>query len=337
MSVKELYDYREQLPSFDGLVEFHQMNFDLLRRGEPDRVATGVVSHNFFDVLGIRPIVGRTFADADDDEGADAVLVLGHDYWQTRFGGDPAIVGQVFQMNDRPHTVVGRAARRAALSQRPSTSTCRPRRARSGRPPSAHIVANRRAFSRTAGLRPGQAGRVVRPPPPPRWPRWRSASSRTIRTSTGPRLGLPGAHRAGADGARPANARPILLLLLGTTGLVLLLACANVANLTLARMLRRDREFAMRAALGARRGRLIRQLLAESTLLSLGGRRRRAWRSPGRTLGVLTRFVGRFTQRTDAIGLDPWVLLFTLAVAVVSGLVFGIFPALSTRPTCCRR
>ena len=83
------------------------MNFDLLRRGEPDRVATGVVSHNFFDVLGIRPLVGRTFADADDDEGAEAVLVLGYDYWTTRFGGDPNIVGQVFQMNDRPHTVIG--------------------------------------------------------------------------------------------------------------------------------------------------------------------------------------------------------------------------------------
>jgi putative ABC transport system permease protein len=90
VSVKELYEYREQLDAVDGLVEFHQMNFDLLRRGEPDRVATGVVSHNFFDVLGIQPLLGRTFADADDDEGAEAVLVLGYDYWVTRFGADPA-------------------------------------------------------------------------------------------------------------------------------------------------------------------------------------------------------------------------------------------------------
>jgi putative ABC transport system permease protein len=122
----------------------------------------------------------------------------------------------------------------------------------------------------------------------------------------------------------------VLWLLLATTGLVLLLACANVANLTLARMLRRDREFAMRVALGAGRGRLIRQLLAESTLLAtvagLAGLAL-AWA----TLGVLTRFVGRFTERTDAIGLDPWVLLFTLTVAIVSGIAFGLVPALSTR------
>ena len=78
VSIRELYDYRAQLASFDGLVEFHQMNFDLLRRGEPDRVATGVVSANFFDVLGIKPLVGRTFAQSDDTRGADAVLILGY-------------------------------------------------------------------------------------------------------------------------------------------------------------------------------------------------------------------------------------------------------------------
>ena len=83
------------------------MSFDLLRRGEPDRVATGVVSPNFFDVLGIKPLIGRTFIGTDDDQGAEAVLVLGHAYWRTKFGGDPNIIGQVFQMNDRPHTVVG--------------------------------------------------------------------------------------------------------------------------------------------------------------------------------------------------------------------------------------
>ena len=78
VSIRELYDYRERLASFDALVEFHQMDFDLLRRGDPDRVATGVVSHNFFDVLGIRPLHGRTFVEADDRAGAEAVLVLGY-------------------------------------------------------------------------------------------------------------------------------------------------------------------------------------------------------------------------------------------------------------------
>jgi hypothetical protein len=92
VSIRELYDYRERLQSFDEIVEFHQMDFDLLRRGDPDRVATGVVSHNFFDVLGIKPLYGRTFVEADDRVGAEAVLVLGHAYWQNRFGGDPNVV-----------------------------------------------------------------------------------------------------------------------------------------------------------------------------------------------------------------------------------------------------
>ena len=83
------------------------MNFDLLKRGEPDRVNAGVVSHDFFNVLGITPILGRTFVRTDDAPGADAVLILSYSYWQTQVRRRPGIVGQVFQMNDRPHTVVG--------------------------------------------------------------------------------------------------------------------------------------------------------------------------------------------------------------------------------------
>jgi putative ABC transport system permease protein len=107
VAIAEYFDYREQADVFDGLVEYHQMNFDLLNRGEPDRVSTGVVSHNFFDLLGIEPVVGRAFVEADDQPGAEAVLVLSHTYWRTRFGGDPNIVGQVFEMNDQPHRVIG--------------------------------------------------------------------------------------------------------------------------------------------------------------------------------------------------------------------------------------
>jgi putative ABC transport system permease protein len=327
VSIKELYEYREQLASMDGLVEFHQMNFDLLRRGEPDRVATGVVSHNFFDVLGIQPILGRTFADADDDEGAEAVLVLSHEYWTSRFGADPAIVGQVFQMNDRPHTVIGVLPDVPQYPNRVDlympTSAC-PFRSAAER----NIVANRRAFSglQVFGLvKTGVSFDAAATEVTTVGQRFQQDFPDIYRPDTGFQ-----ARTAPVLTALTATARPILWLLLATTGLVLLLACANVANLTLARMLRRDREFAMRVALGAGRGRLVRQLLAESTLLSLVAAVAGlafAWT----TLGVLTRFVSRFTQRTDAIGLDPWVLLFTLAVAVVSGLVFGLVPALSTR------
>src|SRR4029077_9594991 len=126
------------------------------------------------------------------------------------------------------------------------------------------------------------------------------------------------------------NARPMLLILLGTTGLVLLLACANVANLTLARLLRRDRELAVRSALGAGRARLVRQLLTESTLLSLAGGAFgllfAAW-----TVGLLTAFVERFTSRTGEIAIDGRVLLFTVGVSMITGLVFGTLPALASR------
>src|SRR3954465_11673704 len=100
VSIKEFFPSRDRLTQdFDGLVEFHQMNFDLLKRGEPDRVNTGVVSPRFFDVLGITPIPGRSFVADDDKPGAPAVLVLSYTYWQRKFGGDPRVVGQVFEMN----------------------------------------------------------------------------------------------------------------------------------------------------------------------------------------------------------------------------------------------
>ncbi len=329
ISIKELYDYREQLASFDGLVEFHQMSFDLLRRGEPDRVATGVVSPNFFAVLGIKPLIGRAFVESDDDEGAEAVLVLGHAYWQTKFGSDPSIVGQVFEMNNRPHTVVGVLP---PVPHYPNevdvympTSAC-PFRSGAER----QIAQNRRAFSAL------QVFGLLKPNASPE-----TAATEVATVAQRFQQDFPGINayrQATGFQARTANvleqmtsgARETLLILLGTTGLVLLIACANVANLTLARMLRRDRELAMRTALGAGRWRLVRQLLTESTLLSVAGGivgLAFAWS----TVDMLTRFVGRFTSRTGEIGIDPGVLAFTLLVSVVTGLIFGTLPALASR------
>ena len=106
-SAHEIEDYREQARSLDGVVEFHNMWFILLGRPEPERVATGVVSWNYFDVFGVQPAFGRTFQAADEKPGAPAVLILSNKYWQRSFGGDPSVVGRIFQMNDRPHQVVG--------------------------------------------------------------------------------------------------------------------------------------------------------------------------------------------------------------------------------------
>jgi hypothetical protein len=114
-SVKDIRDYRNAR-SFSDIVEFHNMFFNLLGRAEPERISTGVVSANYFDVLGVQPLAGRTFVAADDAPGAPAVLVLSYNYWERSFGGDQKVVGRVFRMNDKPHR--HRRAAGAAVSPR---------------------------------------------------------------------------------------------------------------------------------------------------------------------------------------------------------------------------
>jgi putative ABC transport system permease protein len=107
VSIKELQEYRDSVKAVEGLVEYHQMSFVLLNNGEPDRVDTGVVSSNYFDVLGITPVAGRSFTDKDDDLGAEPVVLLSHGYWQSKFGGDKGVIGRAVEMNDKPHVVIG--------------------------------------------------------------------------------------------------------------------------------------------------------------------------------------------------------------------------------------
>ncbi|HEX4913290.1 MAG TPA: ABC transporter permease, partial [Vicinamibacterales bacterium] len=329
VAIAEYFDYRERAKDvFDGLVEYHQMNFDLINRGEPDRVNTGVVSHNFFDLLGIKPILGRTFIESDDVRDAEAVLVLSHTYWRTKFGGDPNIIGQVFEMNDRPHRVIGVLPNVPHYPQENDVYmpvlAC-PFRAAGERA----IPQNRRAFGALNvfgrlkdGASPEQAASAVGAI----CHNFTQDQKQVYRPETsGFRATVVPVREALTSGARE-----LLLILLGITGLILLIACANVANLTLARMLGRDRELAMRAALGAGRGRLIRQLLTESTLLGVfGGIIGVAFAYF--TIGMLTTFVGRFTSRTGEITIDPLVLLFTLGISVLTGLLFGTLPALGSR------
>jgi putative ABC transport system permease protein len=327
VSIKELYDYREQAESFDALVEHHQMSFDLLKQGEPDRVSTGVVSHDFFNVLGIQPLYGRTFVADDDRPGADAVLVLSNSYWKKAFGGDPAIVGRVFQMNDRPHTVVGVLPPVPLYPQENdvymSVSACPFRAAAEKR-----IAQNRRAFAALTVFGRMKAD-VTRERATADVQAVCHHFTEANRNAYPASIGFTSTTLPVRD-ELTRQARPLLLILLGTTSFVLLIACSNIANLSLARLLRRERELAVRAALGAGRGRLIRQLLTESVLLSLaGGVVGLLFASS--TLSMLTTFIGRFTARTSEIGIDPRVLAFTVGIAFVTGIIFGILPALSSR------
>ena len=328
VAVAEYYDYREQAKVFDGLVEYHQMNFDLLNRGEPDRVDAGVVSHNFFDLLGITPILGRSFVKADDEPGAEAVLILSHRYWRQKFGADPAIVGRMFEMNDRPHRVIGVLPNVPHYPQENDVYmpvlAC-PFRAAAER----NIAQNRRAFGGLSVF--GRLGPGVS---------HEQAASAISTVNQRFVADYPNVYRVASSGfqattlelrrALTDGARDLLLILLGITSLVLLIACANVASLTLARMLSRDRELALRSALGAGRGRLVRQLLTESTLLAVAGGAIGVLFALG-TVDMLTRFVGRFTSRTGEVAIDVPVLLFTLLVSVLTGILFGTLPALGTR------
>jgi putative ABC transport system permease protein len=326
-SIPEVMDYRAQMTTLDGVVEYHSMSFTLLNRGEPDRVLTGVVSHNFFDVLGVKPLHGRTFQPGDDELGSEAVLMLSHEYWQQRFGGDTEIVGQVFEMNDKPHTVVGVLP---PVPQYPRyndvympTVAC-PFRGRAQET----MHENRRAFGALTAFGRVKGGHEM--------------SDVDVEMATvaqrfageysdvyTPEMQF-GTYVVPLFEELTRNARPMLMILLATSGLVLLTACANVANLMVSRMMRRERELAVRAAMGAGRGRLIGQLLTESTLLSIGGGAVGLFLA-SRGLGMLSSFVGQFTPRTQSIGIDVSVLAFTFGVAVLTGLAFGVMPALSSR------
>lgn len=326
-SVKEIRDYREQLASLDGFVEYHGMSFTLLDRGEPDRVLTGVVSANFFDVLGVQPLHGRTFRAADEDLGAEAVLVLSYPYWRQRFGGDPDIVGQVFEMNDRPHVVVGVLP---PVPQYPRendvympTSAC-PFRARA----EARMEEDRTAFRAMTAfgrLAPGVGVDRFGAELATVAARLQSDHPATYLADSGyTATPLPLADELTRE------ARPTLLILLATTLLVLLIACANVANLTLARMSRRERELSLRAALGAGRGRLLRQLVTEASLPAVAAGAvglAIAWAS----LDLLVAFAALFTTRAAEVTIDGRVLAFTLGLSLLTGIAFGSAPALTGR------
>jgi putative ABC transport system permease protein len=323
-SVKEIEDYRAQNRTLSGLVEYHAMSFTLFGHGDPERVRTGVVSANYFDLFGIQPVLGRTFLPDDDKLGAPPVLLLSYEYWKNNFGSDPGIVGKTFEMNDKVHTVVGVLP---PVPQYPdendvymSTSACPFRSSKM------HLEDRDMRMMKIFGrLKPGVTVSQA------------NADVSTI--AAGLKVVYPKSYPENAGFTSTAtplqqeltkNARPTLLLLLGAAAFVLLIACANVANLTLARMARRERELAVRSALGAGRSRILRQLLTESFLMAFAGGVLGLLLAYG-SLALLTDFVGRLTPRAREIHIDSGVLLFTLAAALGTSIIFGTLSAIFSR------
>jgi predicted permease len=319
ISVPELQDLRAQVGELAATSEYHSMPFQFYGRGEPQRLQTGLVSDNFFDMLGVRPLLGRLFLPGEENVGAPGVLVLGHRYWMQHFAGDPGVIGAQLTMNDRVHTVVGVLPPLPAYPGNNDVwmpaGSCPFRSS-----PQVLNSRNGRMLQVYAAMKPGQT----------------LEQARTGLTNVAQRLhaeypaNYPTARQLtfSATSVREemtSRSRPLFFTLLGMAGFVLLIAAANFANLTLARQLRRGHEIALRSALGADRSRIFRQLVTESLFVTvLGGALGVliAWSG----LGLLRAFATRVTPRAEEITLDPAVLGFALAVSIVVGLVAALTP-----------
>jgi predicted permease len=315
ISMPDFEDVRRSAKSFQDLAVFAR-NLETLSGGdEPEQVLAGQVSLNFFDTLGVSARLGRTFSAADGDT---RVAVLSDGLWRRRFGADPSIVGRTIEISRKPTLVVGVMPSRFEFPDREFQLWLSVAEVLRLAP---EQVQNRslRIFNLVGRLRPGVtvgaaqaevatiADRLAREYP---------ATNRGVEIRV-----------ASAYERLVGNSRRPLLLLFSIVGLVLLIVCANLANLLLARASARDRELAVRSALGAGRGRIVRQLLTESALLSLAG----AALGVAATyalLGGLVRVVSGFLPRVDAVRVDAAVLAFALGVALLTGLIFGTLPAL---------
>jgi putative ABC transport system permease protein len=311
--------WRERTRSFDGMAAYTASGANLTGSGDPERLDAGRVTGNLFEVLGVRPFLGRALADADSRPQAPAVAVLSEGFWRRRFAADPGIVGRSLTLDGRPTTVVGVVPQSFQVPAEsavwlPITIDQDLHDAWRGRSltviarlsPEATLAQAREEMARLAA----DLGREL--------PAY----------NTGWTVNVFPLH---ADLVR--DVRPALTVLMGAVGLLLLVACANVANLLLARALSREREVAIRSALGASPARLVRQFLAESALLGalggIAGLVLGAWLLQG-LLALLPAEVSLIRQ----VELNPAVLAFTAGLSLASAVLFGLAPALQqARPS----
>lgn len=323
-SFAEVADYRGQATTIDQLVEFGDWTFNVLGRGEPHRATGGLVTANYFQMLGAYPQYGRMLVQADEAKGAPPVVVLTNAYWQRIFGGDPGVIGQTIDLTVKKAQIVGVLAPGAHYATQRKQDFY------------VNYEANDHYMSASMqGQREHRMTDVYARLAPGQTPEAAQAELRQI---------ARGLHQAYPEAYPPARgfdvivtpwkdeltarARPMLLILLVTTTFVLIIACANVGNLTLTRLVSRETEMSIRAALGAPTSALRRQLLAENLVLSvLGGIVGLVFAVGG--LNLLISYAGRFTNRTGEIGIDGWVLAFTMAVAIAIAMLFAWAPRLN--------
>src|SRR6185369_2903311 len=309
------FDWRGQSHSFAALAAYRGGSLTLTGGQEPEALTAATVMGDFFSVLAIRPVLGRVFAPEEEEPGHDNVVILSQDLWQSRFGSDPQILGRGLVLDGRRRTVVGVMPSLRVAAWYPATVQVWTPLAWTAKE---RAVRGERIVSVIARLKPGVD---------------RLQAQAEMDTLAG-RLGraYPEADKGWGVFVQPLHdyltdrVRSALLLLLGAVVFVLLIACANVANLVLVRTLGRSKEMAIRGTLGASRGRLVQQLVAEALILALAGAVLGLYLAH---FGVelLVGFLGNLLPPRLEVHLDFRILLFTLGVSLFAGLAAGLAPA----------
>jgi len=313
-------DWQKQNRTTEAMASYRDDNYNLTGMGEAERVPVGQVSAEFFPVLGEKPTIGRFFNADDDRPGASPVIVLGEGFWKRKFGGAPDVLGKTILLNGIGYTVIGVVRDNFKIFTEGQVyvpigqwndPTFRDRTISMG-------------MDVVARLRPSVT----------------VAQARADMDSVAQEQAVDYPNSNGGMGITTipllqdlvGNRKPILLILLGAVGFVLLIACVNVANLLLARATGRARELAIRLALGATQGRIIRQLLTESILVALAGGvlglAIAAWGT-----GAMLKLLPAALPRMDEIGIDGQVLAFTFGASLLAGILFGLAPALKISRT----
>ena len=310
---------QHQSTTFASMAIYRNQDYNFTGTDQSERLSGHMVSSDFFRTLGQNAVIGRDFAGSDDIAGAAPVVLLGGGFWQRRFGSSPAVLEKVLTLNGALYTVIGVIPASFTFygPQRDVYTPIGQWTDASFRDRSVDVS------SHSVGrLKPGvtlaqakaEMGGIASAPCAATYP---VANKNRGITLVSMKTDIVG------------NVQPFLLVLLGAVGFLLLIACANVANLLLARAIGRAREFAIRASLGASQTRVIRQLLTESALLAgIGGMLGLALAYWG-TKAVLTLLPGSLPRASD-IGLDSHVLLFTFCASILAGLLFGLAPAVKS-------